>query len=77
MSRHTYVIEHDIYEITEQNIDEKLKEHYTKVSQGIIMMKIKNAKIITRVKELSYKQAVIHTEVEQELINIYMERTED
>ena len=74
MSKFTHVIEDDLFNIDENSLKEKLDAHMVAISKTILSSGIKNAKIITRVKELSYKQAIIHTEVEEEMLNILLEK---
>lgn len=76
-SKSTAVFEMDIYDINDINVEEKLKPHLVQVYKFLKLYEIKNAKVITRVKELSFKQWLIHTEIEEELTKIHLNKSKD
>lgn len=65
VSLRTTVLENELYDITDDNIEEKIKLHFNDVIKTIKFHQIHQAKIITRVKELSAKQVAVYTEVDE------------
>lgn len=65
-SLRTTVLENDIYDINDSNVEDKLKSHFIDVIKTIKFHQIKHAKVITRIKELSARQAAIYTEIDEE-----------
>lgn len=66
-SKDTHITETDIYDITPDNMGDKLKEHFGRVMRLMRVLEYKDLKMVTRIKELSPTQAVVITDIEKEL----------
>ena len=62
----TTTLETDIYGMNDKNVDEKIKEHFVDIVKAIRFHQIRHAKVVTKIKELSSKQAAIYTEIDEE-----------
>lgn len=65
VSKSTSIIESDIYDITIDNVADKLKDHFDNVIKAVKYYEMPNAKLVTRIRELNYKETLISTEVEE------------
>lgn len=63
------MLESDVYDITHENIGEKFKEHFYGILKYVKSNDIKNAKITTRIRELTTKEIIIFTDIEETLKN--------
>lgn len=66
-SKNHHVIESDIFDINDNNIGEKFRYHFAEVLKFTKYSGIKNAKVVTRIRELTAKEASISTDIEEEL----------
>lgn len=73
MPKYTNIVESDIFDITKENIAEKLKDHISGVLRLMTLLEYTNVKMITRIKEMAPHKALITTEIDETIKKIMEE----